>query len=244
MTNLDSHTKPLLPWDWKRAGHLALIAFSVIFLMPLYRDALIPFLTTPLLKIMGMLLPQIIFALAILGIYGKFSNKTSFFEIFAFKKFLKLRPLPILGWGVVAFLITAVTSLAQKYILLQFGIEINESSDVMIFRSLPPNMLIFIIFSAIFIAPLVEELIFRRYLYTFFAQHLKPYALGGAMMAVLIPSILFAVIHQDPVKIFPLICLSVFLQLLRARYQTLYVPMMVHCIFNTIGSLLLFFICN
>ena len=91
------------------------------------------------------------------------------------------------------------------------------------------------IFCIVFLVPMVEELLFRGFLQTWFRRFL------GRVTALLLTSLIFAVVHFAPSQgsaNFELICslfaLSCFLGFIYERQQTLWAPIALHATFNGI----------
>lgn len=103
-----------------------------------------------------------------------------------------------------------------------------EQSIVSVLRHSSDIPLIMIIcFSAAIAAPLVEELIFRGYLYPI----MKKYT--GAWFALITTSLLFGIIHVSLVPFIPLAIFGAMLVLLYEYTGTIWTPIIAHCIFNT-----------
>lgn len=83
--------------------------------------------------------------------------------------------------------------------------------------------------SAIIAAPIVEELIFRGFL---FGRLNYKY---GFWIATLLPSILFGALHSDPVGAF---VFGVFMTLIRVKYDSILAPIIVHMANNTFAVVL------
>lgn len=84
-------------------------------------------------------------------------------------------------------------------------------------------------FSAIIAAPIVEELIFRGFL---FGRLNYKY---GLLIAILLPSVLFGVLHSDPIDAF---IFAVFMTLIRIKYNSIIAPIIVHMANNAIAIVL------
>jgi len=82
--------------------------------------------------------------------------------------------------------------------------------------------------SAIIVAPLVEEIIFRGYLYAVIKRY------TGCFFAAITTSLLFAVIHGNLPGIMPLFTLALILTLAYELTGCLWVPMVAHALFNMI----------
>lgn len=96
---------------------------------------------------------------------------------------------------------------------------LRHSSDI--------PLIIVICFSAAIAAPIVEELIFRGYLYPI----MKKYT--GAWFALISTSLLFGIIHVSLVPLIPLSIFGTMLVLLYEYTGSIWTPMIAHCIFNT-----------
>lgn len=91
-----------------------------------------------------------------------------------------------------------------------------------------------LVVGACVVAPVVEETMFRGYLYGVFKRY------TGAFFAAFIVSLVFAVIH---VKLTPLVPLWVLAMLLTWTYEktgSLWVPIGIHALFNTATMVVLF----
>lgn len=86
-----------------------------------------------------------------------------------------------------------------------------------------------LIVSACFVAPIVEELIFRGYIYGV----LKRY--GNPLFAMLVAGALFAAVHMNLPALFPLWILAIILTLSYELSGSLWVPIGIHAGFNTIS---------
>ncbi len=95
---------------------------------------------------------------------------------------------------------------------------LRQSSDV--------PLIVTICFSAGIVAPLVEETVFRGYLYPI----LKKYT--GAWFALISSSLLFGIIHVSLVPFIPLAIFGAILVLLYEYTKTLWAPVIAHAIFN------------
>lgn len=89
-------------------------------------------------------------------------------------------------------------------------------------------------FLACIAAPLCEELIFRGYFY----PALKKYT--GIGFAVVLNSLIFAVIHGSVTALLPLFLLSLILVLSYEYTKSLWAPIFIHATFNTLTTILLF----
>lgn len=85
-----------------------------------------------------------------------------------------------------------------------------------------------------FIAPLVEEVVFRGVLLSALRTR------WGDTVGIVSSSVVFGFLHVSALAILPIIVLAVFLGLLFVRSRSLYVPIMTHIAFNSIGLIALY----
>lgn len=90
------------------------------------------------------------------------------------------------------------------------------------------------ILAAVVVAPVVEELVFRGYLYGVMRRYL------GWTAGTVLNAVLFAVIHGHVPSLGPLFVLAVCLTLAYEWTGSLLVPMTMHAVFNTLSISLLF----
>ena len=87
---------------------------------------------------------------------------------------------------------------------------------------------IILIATATIVAPLVEEIIFRGYLYAVIKRY------SSRTFAAITISLLFAVVHNNLPGMMPLFILALMLTLAYELTGCLWVPMVAHALFNTI----------
>jgi membrane protease YdiL (CAAX protease family) len=142
----------------------------------------------------------------------------------------RLKPHKILAWSVAAFLVayTAMVGVAyaQEYF---FGREedLQEVVKTLIGTD-NPSLKIVLAITAMIIAPLVEEIIFRGYLYAVIKRY------SGCCFAVITTSLLFAVVHGNLPGIMPLFTLAIILTLVYELTGCLWVPIATHSLFNAV----------
>ncbi|MEZ0217344.1 MAG: lysostaphin resistance A-like protein [Rariglobus sp.] len=137
---------------------------------------------------------------------------------------------PILG-GLITFLISLPLiggiGLAWKTILDLCGHSVSEQDMVDMFRNADdPALLVFMIILAAVIAPITEELIFRAGIFRYLRTRI-PRAL-----ALILPALLFALLHGNLTALVPLFALGVFFAYAYERTGSIAVPMIAHALFN------------
>jgi membrane protease YdiL (CAAX protease family) len=137
----------------------------------------------------------------------------------------------------VALLISALPMVfAVNYIALTL-LKLNGGTDtqevIQIFESAPTAaQRIPIILLAVVIAPVAEELAFRGYLYGVIKRYF------GAIPALVLSGILFALVHQNLPSFFPLLVLASVFALAYELSGSLLVPMTMHAVFNSLNLIL------
>ncbi|MDG1357300.1 MAG: CPBP family intramembrane metalloprotease [Akkermansiaceae bacterium] len=85
---------------------------------------------------------------------------------------------------------------------------------------------IMIAISAILIAPVAEEIVFRGYIYTTTKRF------SGRLFATLLSSLLFGIVHFNITALIPLIFLAIVLALAYELSGSLWAPISIHALFN------------
>jgi membrane protease YdiL (CAAX protease family) len=108
-----------------------------------------------------------------------------------------------------------------------FNVTLQEQGPVILFSKLSGFLPKFLFSLAVItIAPIVEELIFRGGLYRVFKSHLT------RRSSAILTSIIFAALHFNPVALLPLFIFSIFLIKSYDRSENIFVPIIMHTIFN------------
>ncbi|MBC8010343.1 MAG: CPBP family intramembrane metalloprotease [Burkholderiales bacterium] len=137
---------------------------------------------------------------------------------------------PILG-GLITFLISLPLiggiGYAWKTFLDACGYSAGEQEMVDLFRNADdPGLLVFMIILAAVIAPITEELIFRAGIF----RYLRTRIPRG--LALMLPALLFAILHGNLAALVPLFALGVFFAIAYERTGNIAVPMIAHALFN------------
>lgn len=113
-----------------------------------------------------------------------------------------------------------------------FWPELNPQDAVKAFQeSGDPLIRLLLIVAAVIVAPLVEETIFRGFIYGVVKRYTDGY------FAALCSALLFALVHFHVGSLFPLTVLALLLCLAYEITGTLVVPMAMHALFNTTSIL-------
>lgn len=92
-----------------------------------------------------------------------------------------------------------------------------------------------ILVSAIVLAPIVEECCFRGFLYSILRRW------SGFFAAMASSSLLFGAIHTSLMQFLPLTIFAMVQCWVYERTRTLWLPILIHCLFNALGSLALLY---
>lgn len=137
----------------------------------------------------------------------------------------------------VSLLVSALPMVFVVDYIASILLKVNTTTDtqevIQIFESAPTvAQRIPIILLAVVIAPVAEELAFRGYLYGVIKRYF------GAIPALVLSGILFALVHQNLPSFFPLLVLASVFALAYELSGSLLVPMTMHALFNALSLLL------
>ncbi len=137
---------------------------------------------------------------------------------------------PLLA-GVVTFLIALPMiggiGYGWKTFLQTIGYPPAEQDMVDLFRKADdPGLLLVMIFLAVVIAPMTEEFIFRAGVFRYLRTRIPRW------LALMIPALLFAILHGNLMAFVPLFALGVFFALAYEYTGRIAVPMIAHSLFN------------
>lgn len=91
------------------------------------------------------------------------------------------------------------------------------------------NLILLVVLMAVVVAPVIEEIMFRGYFYTWMRMYLHP------VLAIPLSSFVFAALHpQGVVGLVPLTCIGMILALIREWRNSLLTCMLTHAIFNAV----------
>jgi len=152
----------------------------------------------------------------------------------------------IYSWLIIFPVVSFVTSICNVFILLIFKLDkLPEQSALRFIRLTASNpMYFFLMFLlVVFIAPLIEEFLFRSVLQNYIKKFVK------RSLAILLTSLIFALVHYVSSQglanlsiLGPIFILSCFLGFLYEKQQSLISPFFLHSTFNAITILNMIFI--
>ncbi len=143
-------------------------------------------------------------------------------------------------WVVPAFVAsTLITFLVmwvwQSWITGLIGEASPQESIQMLRENQDIGFRMTVFVTAAIFAPITEELLFRGFLYPAVKRYLQP------VVAAIVVSVVFAVVHANVAALLPLVVLSALLILAYELSGTLWVPILVHAGFNALNIVITIF---
>lgn len=124
------------------------------------------------------------------------------------------------------------TAALSYFVSLKLGYDFSSAPIIELLSKADKfGIALIFIFSAI-VAPIVEEIAFRRVVFTFMAR------IFGSTPSIILTSFIFALMHGGIIQLLPLFILSLALQYLYIKNNSLYPAILLHCIHNSIIMLL------
>ncbi len=226
-------TDSLISRSWN-TGHIGLLLFTLLSLNLLagtigqfFYEEDIPLVRLAVTLILYAIITGLIFKL--IGKHGETAG--SLFGLNR-KTFKQIRLAPLLYFAAMPLIL--LTSYSYQWLLEWIRGQENELQDVAQVLQQEINWLqISYTAMAVIIAPIYEEILFRGIFFPYLVQK------TGLIPGMLIISACFAVMHFHLPSFVPLMLLSATLCLSYWRTQTLWVPIGIHAIFNTVTAIAL-----
>lgn len=222
--------QPVTKWDLYFAGILVLYASANI--VALFQA---PPEEPPVIEISTFQTSALIMFLLIGGIFAilKTSHRSPV-EFFG----LELRRIIPLTPNAFFCLLAAYPLILLAFNLLTFFLDTNPEENAQPIIQFFLNTddwaaRAWVVISAVIIAPLAEEIIFRGYLFNITKNFI------GATGAMFFTSVLFALIHAHAMSLIPLLLLSLCLTIAYQSTRSLWTPILIHGMFNSTTILLL-----
>lgn len=142
----------------------------------------------------------------------------------------------LFGWSILAFPLYLIGSIFATTIAESvFGVDITQTQDIG--YSDPSGGIVVLVFIALVcLAPFVEELLFRGFLFTAFRRTF------GFWIGAIAVSLLFAIAHQQLNVGIDVFVLSMFLCFLREKTGSLWPSIGLHALKNLVAFIYLFII--
>ena len=193
--------------------------------------------------LVDILLSNIIFIIvgAIIFALASFSRGRKPKHVFGLRKRSKKYIIIITMAGMfVAYIAVFIGSVVSNF-LLSTGEPKKEDLQEIV-QTLMTNddisLKIAIALSAIIFAPLIEEVIFRGYLYPVIKRFSHP------IFSCVITSLLFAVIHSNLEGLMPLFLLAIVLTIFYEISKSIWVPILMHACFNGVNTISILILTN
>ncbi len=193
--------------------------------------------------LVDILLSNIIFIIvgAIIFALASFSRGRKPKHVFGLRKRSKKYIIIITMAGMfVAYIAVFIGSVISNF-LLSTGEPKKEDLQEIV-QTLMTNddisLKIAIALSAIIFAPLIEEVIFRGYLYPVIKRFSHP------IFSCVITSLLFAVIHSNLEGLMPLFLLAIVLTIFYEISKSIWVPILMHACFNGVNTISILILTN
>jgi membrane protease YdiL (CAAX protease family) len=130
------------------------------------------------------------------------------------------------GWGIVGAATLLALAAASGIVMQRLGIEQPQLEALRPFRGLPTPQLLLIVAAGAIVAPIVEELFFRGYVFNAYLSQ------KGQHTAYVGSALIFAVVHGEVALLIPIFLMGLVLAFLYRRSGTLLAPMVAHMINN------------
>lgn len=145
---------------------------------------------------------------------------------------------PFLRAGIATFLIALpavfAVGLAWTTLLEAFGLPVEHQQLIDLFKKTDSPVVVgLMVFLAVVVAPVTEELIFRAGIFRFLRTRTPRW------VALLVPALLFAALHGNLASLAQLAVLGIIFALAYERTGNIAVPMLAHGLFNLNTLLLL-----
>ena len=193
--------------------------------------------------LVDILLSNIIFLIvgAVIFALASFSRGRKPKHVFGLRKRSKKYIIIITMAGMfVAYIAVFIGSVVSNF-LLSTGEPKKEDLQEIV-QTLMTNddisLKIAIALSAIIFAPLIEEVIFRGYLYPVIKRFSHP------IFSCVITSLLFAVIHSNLEGLMPLFLLAIVLTIFYEISKSIWVPILMHACFNGVNTISILILTN
>lgn len=222
------------PWDPMRVFRL-LIAFVASLLLGILvvqgyasgfaQEGAKPEVTIPVM-ILGTITYQGV-ALVMIGVFLRI-HRTSWADAFGFNspKLVRTIVLSVLTCIIVLPIAWSLGKLSELVLTRLGANPVPQQSVQALQNSISFEEQLYFGLTAIFIAPVIEEMIFRGIMYPTLKQ------VGLARFALWSTSLFFALTHNNAVTFVPLLVLAVILTLLYETTNNLLAPILTHALFN------------
>lgn len=205
-----------VPWSifdtWLGVVLLALVNVGLLVVLLLFQSEAQQLAQGP-----GVILAELIYLLPVLAILAA---KRIGLSHLGFKKFDSLT----MGLGCGLIVISYPLIIAHNFLLTFLGVDTQGEAVMKMFSELKSP--VWLILTGVIVAPLVEEIFFRGFLFQGFRQRY------GWIAALLLSSGIFAASHLDPVSFIPTFILGAALGYVYHRSNSLWPSVILHFLNN------------
>jgi membrane protease YdiL (CAAX protease family) len=223
--------------NWSFATVILLI--SIVYILPrvLYTSSPPDPATISVEQLAGMLFSApILFALTLFPIAVFLAPQINLLEKLKLDN-LKSLHIPIATTAAIAaFFCCVVISAGNELIFDLLNIKTTAPLVPMLAKECSNTSFILIVFAVVIVAPLTEEIIFRRIIYSWLAKNISKWG------AIILTSALFAIIHDSLSLFAALFFLAICFQLIYLKYNSLIPAIIMHSCFNSITAIILLLI--
>lgn len=213
-----------VPWSitdtWIGVGLLVLLSLGMIALVVLIPDR-------KYLQSAGVLFLELMYLLpvAVIFVWKRISWKALGFGKFSFR---------VVGLGCGLLVIAYLLILFHNTVLKLLGVDTQGDQIFKVFGRLQSPIWFFIV--GAIIAPLVEEIFFRGFLFQGFRQKY------GWLAALLLSSAIFGAAHLDPVSLIPTFILGCVLAFMYHKSNSLWPGIIFHASINSLSLFAIYMI--
>jgi CAAX protease family protein len=149
----------------------------------------------------------------------------------------KLYYIPIaIGAALAAYLGCAFINAGSNLVIKLLDIKIEPPLVPLLAKECTDTGFILFAFAVIIVAPLVEEIVFRRIIFSWLTQYTSKW------IAIILTAALFAIVHDSYAQFAALFMLGIGFQLIYLKFNSLIPAIIMHAGFNSISAILLLLI--
>jgi membrane protease YdiL (CAAX protease family) len=161
-------------------------------------------------------------------------NQESWLEKLKLQKWRMYYPVIAVIGEIIIMPTIIIVVLAFQFILQTFKIPFEMPALNEIALTCSDNTFIMLAFSAVILAPVIEEIMFRRVLFSFLSCRI------GVISGFIATSFIFAAVHGSILQLPGLFMLAALLQLIYLKCNSLYPGIFLHCLHNSVAIAVLF----
>jgi len=184
---------------------------------------------TPFIMLAGMISQAVPGLIVMVLLMARGMSSSEFFGLrWEWKEARKIVVIAPVGVVVTYLFMFALESAGYSdWLVATFGQEIKVQDAVRIYQEMDAVVIrVMLAISAVVIAPIVEELVFRGYIYSVTKKY------TARIFATLVSALLFGVVHNYIPGLVPLAFLAVLLTVSYEMTGSLWAPISIHALFN------------